>query len=1112
MIRSSLVVPFALCALGCPPRSPVLRVELAGLEGAELVVQSGHVLPITGLQFSPDGALLATRSNDESVKLWDLRIGRELRTLTGFGGPVYALRFSPDGARVAAGGFGRVVRVFDTTTGEILASLEHDQPVRAIAFSPDGSRIAVGADRGPGAISLWEVPKGRLHRRLPVAGFVGAIAFRGDGRALAAADPATHTVRLFDVEGGAPLRNLQPPSGAPARVPPTLGVIAFRRDGKYLVAAGGGLVDVYDPEGARPSVRLPTTRYIEGVQFAAAGALLAFHKEGIERWDLDAMKGEPLLAGERPLALKRDGTLWARLAGPRSVALVDSASGQEVRRLESPRDIPFEVTNLTKYFSVAASPLFPVIAFGGLDGRVRIWNLRMGGSPRVLRGAGIVQALAFDPTGRVLASASGPGLQLWDVGAGTRLHDLSLGAPVVGLAFNRNGGLLAALDAQGRLHFVLTVAGRVLGSVDGAAHPLSMGPVAFSGDGRHLLTGAGKNLVRWSPQTQRRLGQSPGHPAVVNALAFGPRGELAIGGGHTKWLAMGGAEAPAGVVVLFRRPRARPLLLRGHESLVRAVAFQPEGAYLASGSGDGTLKLWRVEDGKEVASFAAHAGDVTSVAFTADGRYAVSTGLDGAVRLWEVESRRLAATLIATGDDDFVAALPEQYYTASRGGLRSVAFRLGRRVLPLDQFDLRLNRPDIVWSRIGYALPPLLQGYKRAHDRRVRKMGIRPEVLARDFEPPTLRLLTRPPAATADRTLTVRVEARAVRNALERLVVYVNDVRLLGERGIDLRGRTEQTLDLPIPLAAGDNKVQISVLNASGIESLRETFRIAYTGPAPRPNLYVLAVGVSAYADQALQLLFAAKDARDIAETLQGSARSFEKVIVRVVEDAGATRRGILAAKEFLQQAQIDDQVALFFAGHGILYEGEYYFLPADFDRGRPAETGIPYEALEGLVEGLSARRKLMMLDTCHSGEADEETFAGAAAPSASRLGEGIRMARSFRGVRIVQRPEKPPPRGTTASLLGELFADLRRGPGAVVIAAAGAAEYALEAASWRNGVFTSCVIDGVRTGKADTNKDGIAQVSELQRYVTGCVRRLTAGQQSPTSRRENLEHDFPVH
>jgi uncharacterized caspase-like protein len=91
-------------------------------------------------------------------------------------------------------------------------------------------------------------------------------------------------------------------------------------------------------------------------------------------------------------------------------------------------------------------------------------------------------------------------------------------------------------------------------------------------------------------------------------------------------------------------------------------------------------------------------------------------------------------------------------------------------------------------------------------------------------------------------------------------------------------------------------------------------------------------------------------------------------------------------------------------------------------------------------------------------------------------------------------------------------FADLRRGTGAAVISSSSGNEYSLEGEQWKNGVFTYSLLNGLKNHGADTNKDRVITVSELQAYVIEQVRSLTQGGQNPTVRRENLENDFIVY
>ncbi len=92
-----------------------------------------------------------------------------------------------------------------------------------------------------------------------------------------------------------------------------------------------------------------------------------------------------------------------------------------------------------------------------------------------------------------------------------------------------------------------------------------------------------------------------------------------------------------------------------------------------------------------------------------------------------------------------------------------------------------------------------------------------------------------------------------------------------------------------------------------------------------------------------------------------------------------------------------------------------------------------------------------------------------------------------------------------------ELFSDLRRGTGAVIIASSGGAEYSYESNKFKNGIFTYVLLNSLKSKEADTDKDNEVSVVELRNYVIAEVSRLTKGRQNPTVRRENIEFDFKI-
>ena len=97
------------------------------------------------------------------------------------------------------------------------------------------------------------------------------------------------------------------------------------------------------------------------------------------------------------------------------------------------------------------------------------------------------------------------------------------------------------------------------------------------------------------------------------------------------------------------------------------------------------------------------------------------------------------------------------------------------------------------------------------------------------------------------------------------------------------------------------------------------------------------------------------------------------------------------------------------------------------------------------------------------------------------------------------------------------IFADLRRGTGAIVITSSSGTEYSYEGVTdkgkrVRNGVFTYCFLSGLEDFKSDKNNDKSIQVSEIMNWVYDLVIQLTQGKQTPTMRRENIEFDYAIY
>jgi len=169
---------------------------------------------------------------------------------------------------------------------------------------------------------------------------------------------------------------------------------------------------------------------------------------------------------------------------------------------------------------------------------------------------------------------------------------------------------------------------------------------------------------------------------------------------------------------------------------------------------------------------------------------------------------------------------------------------------------------------------------------------------------------------------------------------------------------------------------------------------------------------------------------------------------------------------------------------------------------------GLNFDDLEGLIVGIPARQKLLLMDACHSGEVLSEQLT---VDSTFTLPDGSRgqlKGYTYRGATV---EDEQGELINKSELKQELFSNYVSRSGATVISAAAGNSFALESADWNNDIFTYTVIGGLIHRWADANNDGNVTVVELSRYVNKQVKKQTGRLQIPNDRQENLENNFRI-
>ncbi|NVO04095.1 MAG: caspase family protein [Bacteroidetes bacterium] len=949
---------------------------------AELILPIGHIDKINSISFSNDNKYILSGSCDQTAKIWEVKTGKELRTFSGHTQKITSVCFSADGKNIFTASSDKTIKQWNVETGaEINTYLGNTSGVNSIVVSSDKKFLISGSDDK--TVKVWEIGTSNVKTFAGHLSNVTCLAISPDCKKVYSGS-SDKTIKIWDLQSGKEIKSIQAHDAE-------VTTIDISSNGKFLVSGSSDkTIKIWDLQnGMLLKTLIGSNDKISSVCFSNdCRSIISGGKDNTVRiWDFE--KGTE----KQKISKFSNEVSCVRFSKNDKTFIAASFLKNKANYENDQNDITVNYNGIgtIDIFNIGSSSPFYTfrghsawvnnlslsddgkrLITGSYNKQAKLWDLTTGKQIRNFSGqTDCISSVAISPNNDFALTGS--------IDKTTWLWDLSNGKVKQTFASNDFITSIKFLDSGQKV--LLGTAGEEVNSynISSAAIDnkykvgIGINSIAVDSKNEKIATASFYGLSIFDKKTGDLLKNINNHKDGALCVAFSA---------DSKFLASGGADK---LVKLYDANSFKEIFtFTGHTDEIYGIAFSDDGNIIASASNDYTVKLWDVKTGKLLKTLSGHKKEVEAVGFIKGSKFLFSGSQDNTTKIWDVSSGAELCSLISIDTNDWVVVTPSGLFDASTGAMNQMHYIVGLESIALEQLKDRYYEPGLLQKILGF---------KEESIRNVQNFNevkIYPNADASQIDNATGNLM---------------IDLKNQGGGIGKVVVYINGKEIAS----DARGEKadpnskEMKLNLklknhPYILPDKENKIEIKAYNADGSLVSRGVVLVydeKEKTPNVYPNLFIVASGISDYEGDKIDLKFAAKDAEDIANTLElassrlfGNEKTFTYLLTTNKNPIGKFQSVLLPTKanllktfeDIAKVAKSTDVIVVYLSGHGVNWggqDGDFYYLTQNA-YSASAETysdpvirkncTVSSAELTELIKKVPALKQVLIIDACASG------------------------------------------------------------------------------------------------------------------------------------------------